>query len=222
MNEPTTYQTAAGATVILGFIINALNQPTHIFDCGGCEGRRGFVTADQADAGAQEHAERCTGPDYGYASPIAEQMRTANDDSKGAATGPAAFATGDRVTFPDRRHPARLPWITGTVLFTWSNKAMVQYDRIPGWPPNTSGNLAVANLRRLAETSQQHAEALLRAADWFRHHPNNYRPETVTTNVDPAAASALAELVAVLRTPPHVLHDELDALYGVTTEGGAR
>ncbi len=218
MSEPTAYQTAYGATVTLGFIINALNQPTHIFDCAGCDGRRGFVTADQADAGAQEHAERCTGPDYGYAAPAIEQMR--------AAMGEVAFAAGDRVTFPDRRNPARLPWITGTVLFTWTAKstakAMVQYDNLPGWPPNTSGDVAVANLRRLAETPQQHAEALLRAADWFRHHPNNHRPETVTTNADPAAAFALAELVAVLQTPPHVLHDELDARYGVTAEGGAK
>lgn len=135
------------------------------------------------------------------------------------------FAAGDRVTFPDRRPIPGLPWITGTVLFTWvaksTVKAMVQYDRAPGWPPNTSGDVAVANLRRLAETPQQHADALRRAADWFRHHPNNYRPEKVTTNVDPAAASALAELVAVLQTPPHVLHDQLDARYSVTAEGGA-
>lgn len=136
------------------------------------------------------------------------------------------LAAGDRVTFPDRRPIPGLPWITGTVLFTWTAestvKAMVQYDNIPGWPPNTSGDVAVAELMPLAESPQQHAEALLRAADWFRHHPNSHRPETVTTRVDPAAASALAELVEVLQTPPHVLHDELDARYGVTAEGGAR
>lgn len=218
----TSYQTAAGATIALGFIINALNQPTHIFDCDGCDGRRGFKTAEQADAGAKQHAERCTGPDYGYAAPIADQIRAANGDSKDGAMGPAAFICGDRVTFPDRRHPARLPWITGTVLFTWSDKAMVQYDRAPGWPPNTSGDQAVADLRPLPETPQQHADALLRAADWFRHHPNNYRPETVTTAIDPAAAFALAELVSVLQTPTHVLFDELNARYGVPTDGGAR
>jgi hypothetical protein len=219
MSEPTTYQTADGAAVTLGFIINASNQPTHIFDCDGCDGRRGFKTAEQADAGAKQHAERCTGPDYGYAAPAIEQMRAANGNGKIRVK--AAFACGDRVTFPDRRHPARLPWITGTVLFTWSDKAMVQYDRIPGWPPNTSGDQAIADLKPLAETPQQHAEALLRATDWFRHHPNNYRPETVTTAVDPAAASALAALVGVLQIPPHVLFDELDARYGVPTEGGA-
>ncbi|NUQ98338.1 MAG: hypothetical protein HOY79_17900 [Streptomyces sp.] len=60
MTEPTTYQTAAGATVTLGFIINAFGQPTHLFDCNGCNGRRGFKTANQADAGARKHAERCT------------------------------------------------------------------------------------------------------------------------------------------------------------------
>jgi len=60
MSKPTTYQTAAGATVTLGFIINAFNQPTHVFDCDGCDGRRGFKTAEQANAGAKQHAERCT------------------------------------------------------------------------------------------------------------------------------------------------------------------
>lgn len=61
MNEPTTtYQTAAGATVTLGFLRNAFGQPTHIFECDGCDGQRGYRTADQAEAGAQKHAERCT------------------------------------------------------------------------------------------------------------------------------------------------------------------
>lgn len=97
MTEPTTYQTAGGSAVTTGFIINAFNQPTHVFDCAGCDGRRGFKTADQADAGAQEHAERCTGPDYGYAAPAVEQMR--------AAMAPAAFAAGGRVTFTDPPTP---------------------------------------------------------------------------------------------------------------------
>lgn len=61
MNEPTTtYQTAAGFTVTLGFLRNAFGQPTHIFECDGCDGQRGFKTAGQANAGAQKHAERCT------------------------------------------------------------------------------------------------------------------------------------------------------------------
>lgn len=139
------------------------------------------------------------------------------------ATAMAQFplAAGDRVTFPDRRPIPDLPWITGTVLFTWRDKAMVQYDHIPGWPPNTSGCVSIADLRPLAEAPQQHADALLRAADWFRHHPGNYRPESVTTAVAPAAAYAAAELAEVLQTPPHVLFEELDARYGMSASGGA-
>jgi hypothetical protein len=60
MSEPTTYQTAAGATVTLGFRINAFGQPTHTYECDGCGGIRGYKTAAYADAGAQTHAERCT------------------------------------------------------------------------------------------------------------------------------------------------------------------
>jgi hypothetical protein len=60
MSEPATYQTAGGATVTLDFIINAFNQPTHLFDCDGCNGRCGFKTVEQAEAGAEKHAARCT------------------------------------------------------------------------------------------------------------------------------------------------------------------
>lgn len=56
----STYQTAAGATVTLGSKYNAFNQLVHIYECGGCDGIRGFKTADVAKAEAETHAKRCT------------------------------------------------------------------------------------------------------------------------------------------------------------------
>ena len=56
----TTYRTATGATVATGSRTNAFNQTVHVFECGGCDGIRGFKTADQAATAAKQHAERCT------------------------------------------------------------------------------------------------------------------------------------------------------------------
>lgn len=61
MTEPTTYQTASGATVTTGSRTNAFNQTVHVYECNGCTGIRGYKTPDQAADGAMKHAKRCTG-----------------------------------------------------------------------------------------------------------------------------------------------------------------
>lgn len=60
MSEPTTYQTSGGATVTVSSHINAFARTTHFFECNGCDGIRGFTTADVAEDEAKEHAKRCT------------------------------------------------------------------------------------------------------------------------------------------------------------------
>lgn len=68
-DQPITYRTATGATVTLGFKINGFGQPTHTYACDGCGGTRGYKPASHgepnahADAGARQHAARCTGQD---------------------------------------------------------------------------------------------------------------------------------------------------------------
>jgi len=149
---------------------------------------------------------------------------TAHVPARAMAEFPEAeneLAAGDRVAFTSRHdYTTRAGILLAVHHWGGTNHASVLIDAEPGYT-NTVWHLNPAALTAFASSPDHHRDALLRAADWFRHHPNNHRPEKVTTNVDPAAAAALAELVAVLRTPPHVLHDQLDARYSVTTEGGA-
>lgn len=59
MSEPTTYQTAGGSTITLGFR-HGMYGPVHFFECDGCGGVCGRKTAEAAANEARKHATRCT------------------------------------------------------------------------------------------------------------------------------------------------------------------
>lgn len=115
------------------------------------------------------------------------------------------YAPGDRASFPNRRDLPAPPTVTGTVLYTTAANGFVLYDPNAGRPHGTTVVVPLADLTPLDESPGQHAAALRRAADWFREHPDNFRPDMVTNRVDPAAAGAMAEFEAVLKNADHKL-----------------
>ena len=56
----TTYTTAAGRTVTSGFRTGLAYGSAHVIECDGCNGQRGFNSAEAADDEARDHAEKCT------------------------------------------------------------------------------------------------------------------------------------------------------------------
>jgi hypothetical protein len=56
----STYATAAGRTVTTDFRTGLAYGSAHVIECNGCNGQRGFNSAEAADAEARDHAEKCT------------------------------------------------------------------------------------------------------------------------------------------------------------------
>lgn len=113
----------------------------------------------------------------------------------------AILAAGDRVTFTDRHEGVTR---TGILLAAQSpggaGHASVLEDAEPG-QRNAVWHLYVADLTGFTDTPDRHRDALLRAAERWDREKYMDRPETITGNVHPSCADALAVFARSAKTP---------------------
>jgi len=111
------------------------------------------------------------------------------------------LAAGDRVTFTDRHDGTTR---TGILLSVprpgGASHASVLADPEPGYA-NTVYHLGLADLTAATDTPDRHRDALLRATTWWDREKYMDRPETVTGNVHPSCADALAVFAQSAMTP---------------------
>lgn len=113
----------------------------------------------------------------------------------------AELAAGDRVTFTDRHDGIT----RAGILLTASNPGAASHASVladaEAGHPSAVYHLYLADLTVLTDTPDRHCDALLRAAAWWRREKYMDRPESVTGNVRPLCADALAVFAQSVKTP---------------------
>lgn len=122
-----------------------------------------------------------------------------------AMAEPPELAAGDRVAFTScHDNTTRTGILLAVHHWGGTDHASVLIDAEPGYA-NTVWHLNPGVLTAFAGSPDHHRDALLRAAAWWGAHPTMARPETVTSNVHPSCAAALAVFARSVKTSAGVL-----------------